>query len=330
MMYHGYQVCEHDDGHQGRWTELNSEQLPEGEVLIKVHHSSINYKDALSAYGNKGVTKQYPHTPGIDAAGIVVESSVSQWVEGDEAIVFGYDLGMNTAGGFAQYIRVPASWVLRKPSKLSLTAAMAWGTAGFTAALSLMKLERAGLSPDNGPVAVTGACGGVGSVAVSLLARCGYQVTAITGKSDQHDWLLSLGAKEVLERDELLKNAKRPLARALFQGAIDTCGGELLSALLGVIHPEGAVSTCGMVSGTELNASVFPFILRGVSLLGIDSVDLPLKQKQAMLDKIATAWSLPNLDDLVTDITPEQLSEVLKTIMDGAGVGRYRLTIPHG
>ncbi|MAD46733.1 MAG: oxidoreductase [Oceanospirillaceae bacterium] len=309
------------------WQTLEDSDLPAGDVLIEVRYSSLNYKDALSASGNKGVTRSYPHTPGIDAAGVVLESAAEAFKPGDEVVLFGYDLGMNTSGGFGQHIRVPAEWILTKPAALTLQDAMAWGTAGFTAALSVQKLERAGMAPSRGPVVVTGASGGVGSVAVALLSKLGYEVVAVSGKPEQQEFLKSLGASRIIGRDEVLAVKGKAMAKPLYQAALDTTGGDLVSALIPQLLPEGAVSTCGMVAGLKVEASVFPFILRGVSLLGVDSVEIPRADKQSVLDKVAAEWALPGLTNLTTDIGRSELDATLKKILNGQGVGRYRLNL---
>lgn len=326
MTFLAYRVEEQDEGMQAHWQRMETESLPEGDVLIEVQYSSLNYKDALSASGNKGVTRAYPHTPGIDAAGVVLESRDTQFKPGDEVVVFGYDLGMNTAGGFGQKIRVPAHWVLNKPGSLSIAASMSWGTAGFTAALSVQKLERAGIHPENGPVVVTGATGGVGSVGVSLLAKLGYEVVAVSGKTDQTAFLTSLGAAQVITRDELLAAKGKAMAKPLYQAALDTVGGNMVAALVPQLQPEGAVSTCGMISGIKFEVSVFPFILRGISVLGVDSVEIPVKDKQAVLNKVANEWALP-LEAQTTELGRDRLSETLAAILAGQGVGRYRLNL---
>ena len=327
MTFLAYRVEETEQGIQAAWQTLNDDDLPAGDVLIDVAYSSVNYKDALSASGNKGVTRAYPHTPGIDVAGTVLASNDPQFKTGDEVVVFGYDLGMNTAGGFGQHVRVPAGWVLHKPQTLSMAQAMAWGTAGFTAALSLQKLERAGIRPDAGPVVVTGATGGVGSVAVALLAKQGYEVVALSGKPEQENFLKGLGASRVIGRDEVLALKGKAMAKPLYQAAIDTVGGDLVSALIPQIQPEGAVTTCGMIAGVKIEASVFPFILRGVSLLGVDSVEIPLADKQAVLNKVADAWQLPQLEGMTTEIGRSELPAVLAAILVGQGVGRYRVNL---
>lgn len=327
MTFQAYRVEEQDGNMIAQWQAMGESSLPEGEVLIEVKYSSLNYKDALSASGHKGVTRSYPHTPGIDAAGVVLASTAADIQVGEEVVVFGYDLGMNTAGGFGQKIRVPAAWVLKKPQNLSLKDSMAWGTAGFTAALSVQKLERAGVHPAGGPVVVTGATGGVGSVAVALLSKLGYTVICVSGKSDQINFLKQLGASEVIDRETVLAFKGKAMAKPLYQAALDTVGADMVAALIPQIMAEGAVSTCGMIAGTQVEASIFPFILRGVSLLGVDSVEIPLTSKQEVLNKVAEEWALPVLNELTTDIDREELAATLAKILAGQGVGRYRLAL---
>lgn len=327
MTFLAYRVEDTEQGMKAQWQTLSEDSLPEGDVLIEVHYSSLNYKDVLSVRGNRGVTRQYPHTPGIDAAGVVLESRDAGFQAGDEVVVIGYDLGMNTAGGFAQKIRVPAHWVLRRPEGMSLASCMSWGTAGLTAALSVQKLERAGIHPSGGPVIVSGATGGVGSVAVALLAKLGYEVVAITNKHAQHEWLIRLGAQHIVNRNDVLATAGKALAKPIYQAALDTVGGEMLEALVPQISAEGAVSTCGMIAGLKLELSIFPFILRGVSLLGVDSVEIPLATKQMMLDKVANEWKLEQLGFLTQEIGRHELADTLNKIHSGDGVGRYRLNL---
>lgn len=327
MSFLAYRVQQQDGNMIAQWQEMEDSSLPAGEVLIEVKYSSVNYKDALSASGHKGVTREFPHTPGIDAAGVVLESSDDSIKAGDEVVVFGYDLGMNTAGGFAQKIRVPAHWVLQKPANISLKDTMAWGTAGFTAALSVQKLERAGITPNAGPVLVTGATGGVGSVAVSLLAKLNYTVICVTGKPNESDFLKQLGASEIISREDLLAHKGKVMTKPVYQAALDTVGADMVSAIIPQIMLEGAVTTCGMIAGTQIESSIFPFILRGVSLLGVDSVEIPLTAKQNILNKIANQWALPGLNEMTKDIARDELGAILAKILAGQGVGRYRLAL---
>ena len=301
--------------------QRDTDELPVGELLVRVKYSSLNYKDALSASGNRGVTKSFPHTPGIDAAGVVEASSVAEFAVGDEVIVTGYDLGMNTAGGFAQYIRIPASWALKRPKGLSLREAMVLGTAGLTAALCVDKLEQAGVTPDAGPILVTGATGGVGSIAVVLLSTLGYRVAAATGKAEQAEFLKSLGAQEIVARSQLQEGSERPMLKEQWGGAVDTVGGDILCNVLKALRYGGSAACCGLTAGVGFQGSVLPFILRGVNLLGVDSVELPLVVKASMWDRLSLQWKL-NLDALVTEVTLPQLPQAIAQILAGKQVGR--------
>lgn len=301
--------------------------LPAGEVLVKVQYSSLNYKDSLSAAGNKGVTRNYPHTPGIDAAGIVQSSSVDTYAQGDVVIITGYDLGMNTDGGFAEYVRVPAAWLVPLPNGLSAYEAMVLGTAGLTAALCVDKLLNAGLTTDAGAILVTGATGGVGSVAVALLAQLGFAVTAATGKAEAADFLRSLGAKEIIDRQELQEVSSRPLLKERWAGAVDVVGGPVLWNVMKALQYGGSVACCGLVGSPALEASVFPFILRGVNLLGVDSVNVPQPLKAAMWRRLATDWKLEQLDTLAEKISFDELESRLNGLLEGQGKGRMVLAL---
>ena len=302
--------------------ERDTADLPPGDLLIDVEYSSLNYKDALSAIGNPGVTRTYPHTPGIDAAGTVIESSSNLFAPGDAAIVCGYDLGMNTPGGFGQRIRVPVGWALPVPEGLDVRSSMILGTAGFTAALAVDRLEAAGMRPDGGPVLVTGATGGVGSVAVALLARLGYKVHAASGKVSSYQFLIDLGATDVIWRDELLRGSDRPLLKAVWGGAIDTVGGPILFNAVKALRYGASLAACGLVASPEFPATVFPFILRGVNLLGIDSVQLPLERKADIWRKLAGPWKLDRLDTLAFPLTLDNLTVAIDRILAGEVVGR--------
>ena len=303
--------------------QRDSAALPVGELLIDVAYSSLNYKDALSATGNPGVTRNFPHTPGIDAAGTVVESLGTDFASGDEVIVTGFDLGMNTAGGFGQKIRVPVDWAVSMPSGLNARSAMILGTAGFTAALCIDKLQSVGgLAVDDGPVLVTGATGGVGSVAVGLLAQLGYEVHAVTGKAAQHDFLRRLGAAEILSRADATANAEHSLGREKWGGVVDTVGGEILVDAVKSLRYGKSAAACGLVASADIPATVLPFILRHVNLLGIDSAVLPLPQKAALWEKLAGPWRLEQLEELVEPLTLDTLSPAIDRILDGKMVGR--------
>lgn len=316
------QVTEGVDGvFSQQVVERNIDDLPAGDLLIRVRYSSLNYKDALSATGSRAVTRTFPHTPGIDAAGVVESSSVKEFAPGDEVIVTGYDLGMNTAGGFGQYIRVPAGWVIKRPQGLSLYEAMILGTAGLTAALCVEKLEQAGMTTAT-PVLVTGATGGVGSVAVMLLARLGCQVVAATGKRDQDDFLRRLGAVQIISRDELLSGIEKPLLKERWAGALDTVGGDILFNVVKSLRYGSSVACCGLTAGSHFQASVLPFILRGVNLLGVDSVELPLATKAAVWARLSSQWKLDGLEDLAQSLPLDQLPSAIRRILAGEMQGR--------
>lgn len=307
--------------------ERDTADLPAGDVLIRVQYSSLNYKDALSASGSRAVTRRYPHTPGIDAAGVVAESSVGEFVTGDEVIVTGYDLGMNTSGGFGQYIRVPAGWVIKRPKGLSLRESMLLGTAGLTAALCVDKLEQAGLNPAAGPVLVTGATGGVGSIAVSLLASLGYDVAASTGKEEQGDFLRKLGARQIVPRSALQEGTEKPLLKEQWAGAVDTVGGEILFNVVKSLQRGASAACCGLTAGANFQASVLPFILRGVNLLGVDSVELPLVVKASMWDRLSVQWKLNDLERLVHEVGLDDLPQAIERILAGKLVGRVLVNL---
>jgi len=299
------------------------EDLPAGDVLINVQYSSLNYKDALSASGNKGVTKKYPHTPGVDAAGLVAESSNPEFMPGDQVLVTGYDLGMNTSGGYAEYIRVPAHWVVKLPDDLSLRESMIYGTAGFTAALYCYKLINSGVTQGKGSVLVTGATGGVGSIALSILVKSGYDVVAVNGIIDEADYLLELGAKEVISIEEADDQSGRPLLRPRWAGAIDTVAGNILSTAIKATQYGGSVTCCGNVGAAELHSSIYPFIINGVTLLGIDSVNCPVDMRMKVWNKVASDWKLDHLEKITTELPSlEALEERIGLILEGKSRGR--------
>lgn len=306
--------------------ERGRDELPEGDVLIRVRYSSLNYKDALSARGNKGVTRHFPHTPGIDAAGEVA-SDGGGFSAGNEVVVIGYDLGMDTDGGFGQYIRVPSGWVVRRPEGLSLRETMIIGTAGFTAALCVEKLLLNGVAPEQGPVLVSGATGGVGSYAVALLSRLGFRVTALTGKADAAEYLNGLGADTILDRSGLSEETNRPMLKEQWAAAVDTVGGEILSNTLKSLQYGGSVACCGLVASPVFSASVFPFILRGVNLLGVDSVNLPLDKKAAVWKRLGAEWKVDDLEQMATEIGFSELTGALGTVFRGGARGRYLLNL---
>jgi putative YhdH/YhfP family quinone oxidoreductase len=316
-------VEEQEDGAFRRHVgEKGIDELPPGDVLIQVAWSSLNYKDALSATGNRGVTRSYPHTPGIDAAGVVVESDSGEFQPGQEVLVTGYDLGMNTSGGFGRYVRVPAGWVVPKPASMSMRETMIYGTAGFTAALCVLKILDQGIRPEDGDVLVTGASGGVGSMALSMLARSGYAVTAVSGKADKEDFLKELGAAQVVGREEVLDTSKKPMLKGRWIGVVDTVGGDMLASALKAAQLHAVVSCCGNVGGFKLETTVFPFILRGVSLMGVDSANCPRTPRLRAWETIAGDWKLDHLEDMTTEVALENLDPHIDEILRSAVTGR--------
>lgn len=326
-VYRALLVTKTDDGFEKNLVERSVDDLPDGDLLIEVRYSSVNYKDALSASGNPGVSRNFPHQPGIDAAGVVLESATGDFSPGDEVLVIGYDLGMNTAGGFGQRIRVPAGWAVKRPAGLSDREAMILGTAGFTAGLCVQKLERAGLTPGDGEVLVTGATGGVGSVATALLAKLGHSVVAVSGKPEKASFLEALGASSILSREEAGEGGKRPMLKERWAGVVDTVGGEILSSAIKSLRYGASAAICGMVQSADLDTSVFPFILRDVSLLGVDSVELPIETKAAMWNRLATDWKLDDLESLATEIDLDGLPAALDAILEGKLAGRTLVSV---
>ncbi|PIE72049.1 MAG: oxidoreductase [Deltaproteobacteria bacterium] len=300
--------------------ERSISDLPDGDVLVRVHYSSLNYKDALSATGNKGVTQHYPHTPGIDAAGIVAESKNSEFAPGDPVIVTSFDLGMNTAGGFGQYIRVPADWVVPLPHGLSLDESMVLGTAGFTAAMSLEKIIPT-ISLSQGPILVTGATGGVGSLACAMLSRLGYQVVAVSGKPDD-GFLADLGVTEVIPRQAFTENSRPPMLKARWAGVVDTVGGDILATAIKSTMENGIVTCCGLVASPDLPITVFPFILRGITLFGIDSQHYPIQQRRDLWAYIADDWRPALPDHFTQTIGLTDLNTYIDKILKGEIKGR--------
>ncbi|HXH24823.1 MAG TPA: YhdH/YhfP family quinone oxidoreductase [Vicinamibacterales bacterium] len=300
-----------------------------GEVLIRAAYSSVNYKDALAATGTGGrILRRFPLTGGIDVAGIVEASADPRFGPGDAVIVTGYDLGVSVDGGYGAYVRVPADWVVPLPDGLSLYDAMALGTAGFTAGLAVARLEHNGLAPGDRPVAVTGATGGVGSIAVAVLARLGYRVTAITRKDDAHGYLRGLGASDVLSLNTL-EMGTRPLEKATWAAAVDAVGGPVLAWLTRTTGHWGGIACTGLTGGSELHTTVMPFILRGVSLIGIDSVACPMDLRRQVWKRLATDMKPPDLAGMTREITLEGLPEAFATLLNGAARGRFVVRVLH-
>lgn len=301
--------------------DLTVDNLPPGDVLVRVHYSSLNYKDMLSASGNRGVTKNYPHTPGIDAAGIVEQCATADFKPGDEVIVTSYDLGMNTSGGLGEYIRVPASWVVKKPEGLSLRESMIFGTAGFTAALSILRLTDFGLD-DKAEVLVTGSTGGVGSIAVSILSHCGYSVSALNGLNDEKEYLKGIGAKEVVEVQDFLDETGRPMLRERWDACVDSLGGNILTSAIRSVRADGAVTCCGNAVSHDISLTVYPFILRGVSLFGIDSQNCPMPRRVRAWNMISKEWKFPWLETLASEINLNGVADEIARIRTGKNRGR--------
>ena len=324
--YRALRITETPEGEFKREiTEVPLDTLPtfEDEVLIEVHYAALNYKDALSATGNKGVSRKYPHTPGIDAAGEVVSSKHPDFAPGMKVLCTSFDLGMNTPGGFAKYIRVPGSWVLPLPNNFDLRESMVQGTAGFTAGLGLYKMEQMGQTPEMGPLLVTGASGGVGSLAVSIFAKAGYEVIAVTGKPEASEYLKGLGASQIMSREEVTEGGNRPMLKARWAGALDTVGGEMLSAVIRSTGYNGNVAVCGLVASPTFDANVFPFILRGVNVLGVESAECAMPLRKAVWEKLAGPWRVPVSDDMVTEVSLEELNETyIDRILQGKTKGR--------
>jgi putative YhdH/YhfP family quinone oxidoreductase len=321
--FHAFFVTENiDKTFSQNIIERKIEDLPAGEVLIKVQYSSLNYKDALSSTGNRGITRNYPHTPGIDAAGVVEESHSADFKQGDKVLVTGFDLGMNTSGGFGQYISVPANWVIKLPRGLKAKESMIFGTAGLTAALCIDKLLQHGLTPEKGKIIVTGATGGVGTMAVMILAKLGFFVVGVTGKPEGRDFLLKIGAKEVISREEVDDKSIRPLLKGIYAGCIDTVGGNILATILKSMQYNGLVAICGLVNSPHLPTTIFPFILRGVSMFGIDSSECDIEWRKKLWKNLAKDWKPSNTQSIFKTVTLKGLPKEIKKILKGGQIGR--------
>lgn len=306
----------------GRIEESTLERLSAGEVVIRACYSDVNYKDALAATGTGKIIRHFPRIAGIDVSGVVESSSDPRFKPGDEVLVTGYEFGVSHDGGYAQYARAPAEWVVKLPEGLSLYEAMALGTAGFTVALCVHRLEQNGQRPEWGPIAVTGATGGVGAIAVDVLSALGYPVTAITGKLKDHEFLRVLGAREVLDRTALALG-DQPLERGMWGGAVDNVGGDLLGWLTRTTKPWGNICSVGLAGGSHLHTTVMPFILRGVSLLGITSSGCPREWREPLWQRLATDLKPRHLDRIVTRVVGiEELPPVFEAMLRGGQTGR--------
>lgn len=324
MINKAYVVDKTEDGKfNSEVKEIDVPTIGENEVLIKSTYSSLNFKDALSSVGNPGVTRNFPHVTGIDVAGVVEQSNDSNFKVGDEVLVTGYDMGMNSDGGHQSFVKVPSSWVVKKPANITDKELMTYGTAGLTAGLSINELLNNGITPDCGEILVTGATGGVGSIAVSILSKLGFDVVAISGKEDKIPFLKELGAKEVILRKDFDIENKKPMMKERFAGVIDTVGGNILAESLKAIKYDGVATCCGLTSSFALNTNVFPFILRGVRLIGIDSVECKREKKIAVWEKLASDFKIDSLTQLTTEIVLEDLPQSYKALLDGKAVGRF-------
>lgn len=321
-----FQALVVDSKSEGSFTrqvrERSTDDLPDNDVLIKVRFSSLNYKDALSASGNRGVTRIYPHTPGIDATGIIVNDRSHTFREGQNVIVTGYDLGMDTDGGFEQFIKVPTDWVLPLPGGMTLLDSMRYGTAGLTAAVSVDRLQHEGILPGDGEILVSGATGGVGSLAVALLAELGYSVTAATGKMHEQKFLKFLGANRVINRRDIEDSSEKPLLKGRWKGAVDTVGGNVLATIIRSTTDYGVVTCCGNVQDYRFNCNVYPFILRGVTLAGVESASLPMVRRQELWQRLAGDWKINRLASLTRTVTLDSLDEEIDKMLNGRQVGR--------
>ncbi|EOR24681.1 acryloyl-CoA reductase [Cytobacillus oceanisediminis] len=308
--------------------QLGLEDLSAGEVVIKVHYSGVNYKDGLASTPDGKIVRSYPHIPGIDLAGIVVSSEDSRFKEGDAVIATSYEIGVSHSGGYSEYARIPADWIVPLPAGLSLKEAMIIGTAGFTAALSVQRLQDNGLKPENGPVLVTGATGGVGSFGVAMLSKLGFEVVASSGKKEAADYLISIGASNVIGREEVYNGKIKALDKQVWAGAVDPVGGESLAAIISKIVYGGSVAVSGLTGGGAVPTSVFPFILRGVNLLGIDSVYCQMEIRQKLWGRIATDLKPEELSSFIyKEVSLQQLPEELPKILEGGITGRIIVAV---
>jgi putative YhdH/YhfP family quinone oxidoreductase len=311
----------------GRITTRPLDELPPGDVLVRVVYSSLNFKDALAVKGHPGVTKKFPHVPGVDAAGVVAESGVYEFVEGDRVLVTGFDMGADRWGGYAAYVRVPQEWLVPLPAGLSLEESMTIGTAGFTAALSIDALKKHGVEPGEHEVVVTGASGGVGSMAVDILAKLGYRVAAVSGKPAAREYLTNLGAARILTREEADDRSSRPLLHGQWAGAVDTVGGNILASILRATRYGGCVTACGLTAGHSLALTVYPFILRAVSLIGIDAAWCPLAWRHRAWQRLGDEWKPPHLVQMGRVVELPELPHYVAEILAGRIMGRVVVKI---
>jgi putative YhdH/YhfP family quinone oxidoreductase len=326
LTYKAFRIEEENGNFKSSIKQMEFTPLEKEEILVEVHYSSLNFKDALSAIGNKGVTKNYPHTPGIDAVGIIKESTSAALNIGENVIVTSYDLGMNTDGGFAEYIKVPARWAVKLPKTMTMKEAMIYGTAGLTAGISILRLSEL-IRPKDGKIVVSGATGGVGALSISILSKLGYSVVALSGKESAREYLFNLGAKEIISRSEFETIDKKPLLKPLFSGAIDTVGGIILENIIKSTNSMGVVTCCGNVASPNLNLTVFPFILRGVNLIGIDSQNYPMKYRAEIWKLLSKEWKPKHLSETCIEISLEELQNKIELMLQGKLKGRTILRI---
>jgi acrylyl-CoA reductase (NADPH) len=315
-------VEETDNGFTRKITQRPLQELDTNEVLIRVSYAALNYKDALSASGHKGISRNFPHTPGVDAVGIVVKSKSDKFSINDEVIVTSYDLGMNTKGGFAEFISVPASWVVPKPKAFSAQESMVLGTAAFTAGIALYKMEKLGLNPKNGKVLITGASGGVGSMAIAVLNAAGYEVIASSGKKEAHEYLKQLGANEIVSREDILLPKDKLISKGKWAAAIDTVGGETLESVIKATDKEGSVAVCGLVGSPNITTTVYPFILKGLNVIGVESAEFNYAERLLIWEKLANEWRPKNLNSILVEATLDEIPHFMDLILKGKTQGR--------
>jgi len=320
--FKAYRTFEQDKVVSSRFVDMSLDELDAGDVVIRTKYSTINYKDALSYGGAGKIMRKFPTVAGIDMAGTVESSKDPRWKRGDKVIVTGYDLGVSHDGGYSEYVRVPGDWIVRRPESMTAFDAMTLGTAGFTAALAIHLMQHNGLTPASGPIAVTGATGGVGSVAIEILAKQGYDVVAITAKARESDYLRRIGARDVMLRTSLELSNIRPLEKATWAGAVDNLGGDVLAWLLATSKIGGTVAAVGLAADIKLNTTVAPFILRGVHLLGTDSANCPMSLRQTLWNKLAVDWRPDRVHDEVRTIDFDELPTHFDAYLKGMARGR--------
>lgn len=325
--FKAFRIFDDEDGYRAEIVDQSIDEQSEGDVVVKVAWSSVNYKDALAGSGKGKILRRFPLNGGIDAAGTVIETRSDKFREGDEVLITGCSLSETRDGGYSQYLRAPSEWLVPLPDGLDLREAMVLGTAGFTAALGLWRMEANGQTPEMGPICVTGASGGVGSLAVDIYSRAGYQVTAISGKIEEFDWLHELGASQCISRHDLYW-PETPLASAQFAGALDNVGGDTLAGLTRVIKPWGNIASCGMASGIGLNTTVMPFIIRGIGLLGINSAGCAYPIREEIWQRLAADWKPSHLDSIATEtVSMDGLPPVFERMLSGGARGRVLVDI---